>query len=531
MWRIFISLYLLIAFTLAGFVFGIPMLVEGVVQKRLYEHAHGIASLPQYILEQELKDTPSSQWRGVLEAKSSQFGYPLRLHVLQDFANDEQVSARLSQNLVAVGEDEREDVEYMLLPFAPTDLVVRMDIEQSNTEHAERTILGFISMIEQQLGSSPPENWPALIESYAQHANFPVLITPVEDAAVDETDLAKLKRGELVWYDIEGDTERYFRTLANSDLALQIGPITEGISSAIVTSLALLILASLLAIVLFFWIKPLWLDLSALRTAASALGSGELEQRVKVSRRSRVADLADTFNSMADRIGQLLNSHKELTDAVSHELRTPISRMQFALDMLEETNSEQDQQRYTAGMQADVKELEDMVNELLTYSRMDRPAPELHKTEIEIKSWLNDLIAQEMADFSEVQYEVVTPEPCTQQTMHAYVEPRLLQRAVRNLLRNAARHAHSKILCTVTVDTSHFCLSVADDGPGIPEDLRQRIFEPFVRTDSSRHRDEGGYGLGLAIVKRICQWLGGTITIRTSSMGGAEFLLRLPRDS
>lgn len=531
MWRIFISLYLLIAFTLAGFVFGLPMLVEDVVQKRLYEHAQGIATLPKFILEQELKEFPSSQWPEVLESKRSKFGYKLQLHALKDFADDELIATRLNQNLVAVGEDEIEDVEYMLLPLAPTDLVVRMDIEQSNTEHAERTILGFVSLIERQLNDSAPNTWPNLVEQYAAHANFPVLITLLDEAAVEQVDIEKLRRGELVWYDLEGDTERYFRKLSNSDFAIQIGPIAEGISSTMITNVALLLLASLFAVVLFFWIKPLWQDLSALRTAAAALGSGELNRRVQVSKRSKVADLADTFNSMADRIGQLLSSHKELTDAVSHELRTPISRMQFALDMLEESSSEKDQKRYTDGMQADVKELEDMVNELLTYSRMDRPAPELGKSRIDINMWLSDLIEQEMSDFNDVDYEIVRHEQFDREVQYAYAEPRLLQRAVRNLLRNAAKHTTSKIVCTISADNDFFSLSVADDGPGIPDNLHQRIFEPFVRADSSRHRDEGGYGLGLAIVKRICDWLGGSISIHTSTLGGAEFLLQLPRDS
>ncbi len=531
MWRIFISLYLLIALTLIGFVFGLPLLVEGFVQKRLYEHAHGIAALPHYILEQELKNIPVSQWRSAIESKSSQFGYPLQLYTQQDFANDESVRSRLRQNLVAVGEDEYEGVEYMLLPLAPSELVVRIDIEQTNSEHAKRTILGFVFMIENQLSDSSPDSWPQLIEQYAMHANFPVVISTLKQTAVEESDFDKLSRGELVWYDLEGDTERYFQKLANSDFVLQIGPISEGISSSTITTLALLGLASLFALVLFFWIKPLWQDLTSLRTAASALGRGELQQRVEVSRRSRVADLANTFNSMADRIGQLLSSHKELTDAVSHELRTPISRMQFALDMLEEAESEQDKQRFTAGMQADVKELEEMVNELLTYSRMDRPAPELDKTRIDINSWLSTLIEQEMSDFSEVHYEIVRHGAISHEQMHAYVEPRLLQRAVRNLLRNAAKHTNSRVVCTLSADKDQFQLSVADDGPGISEDLRERIFEPFVRADSSRHRDEGGYGLGLAIVKRICEWLGGHISIHSSALGGAEFLLQLPRDN
>jgi len=529
MWRLFLSLYLLIILTLGGFLFGLPLLVDNIIEKRLYDYGQGIAGLPQHLLERELEGIPQRQWREKLAEVKTHFGYEFLVYTLADFKDDEESLARLRRNRVTIGEDELEGVDFMLLPLAPSDLVVRIEIDQRNSEHVQRSIAGFFVLIQLQLEAVPHTEWPAIVERYARYASFPVALLTLSEATVKPEHRDRLAAGELVWYDPEGNTERYYQRLGDSDSVLKIGPIADAINSNLINTLALLLLASLFAIVLFLWIRPLWQDLGALRAAASALGRGELNQRATVSKRSRVAELASTFNAMAARIATLLGSHKELTDAVSHELRTPISRMQFALDMMNGTESLPDRERYISGMQADVNELEEMVNELLTYSRMDRPAPELQRTRVELEAWLAELATKEMAEFEPINLELVVQKENPSDLTNAYIETRLLHRALRNLLRNAARHARSHIQLTLKVSAENFDIAIADDGPGIPIDMRDRIFEPFTRADSSRHRDQGGYGLGLAIVKRICDWLGGSVHVSESAMGGAEFVLRLPR--
>lgn len=104
----------------------------------------------------------------------------------------------------------------------------------------------------------------------------------------------------------------------------------------------------------------------------------------------------------------------------------------------------------------------------------------------------------------------------------------LLRRAVQNLLGNALRHAHSRVVVQLREAPGGVRIAVEDDGPGVPESQRERIFEPFSRLDETRSKSSGGYGLGLAIVRRIAERHGGRIACGAAALGGARFELELP---
>jgi signal transduction histidine kinase len=132
---------------------------------------------------------------------------------------------------------------------------------------------------------------------------------------------------------------------------------------------------STLAIALFFWAYPLWRDIRALASLTDTLGEGSMESRLQLPRRSALYALSQQFNAMAERIQQLINGHRDLTNAVSHELRTPLARMRFGLEMLEQNASTGKNQRYMKGLYQDIDELEELVGQLLTYARFERNAP------------------------------------------------------------------------------------------------------------------------------------------------------------
>jgi two-component system sensor histidine kinase RstB len=118
---------------------------------------------------------------------------------------------------------------------------------------------------------------------------------------------------------------------------------------------------------------------------------------------------------------------------------------------------------------------------------------------------------------------------CDQPTLEVEAEERYLHRVLQNLVTNALRYAGSRIVMVVDGDEDQVVIHVDDNGPGIPEHERERVFKPFARLDKSRHRASGGYGLGLSIVKRIVDWHGGDIRVDESPMGGARFTVILPR--
>jgi signal transduction histidine kinase len=229
---------------------------------------------------------------------------------------------------------------------------------------------------------------------------------------------------------------------------------------------------------------------------------------------------------MAQRIEQLITSHKDLTNAVSHELRTPIARLRFSLEMLQNSTDEEKQRYYQQELETDIRELEDLVTELLTYAKFDREKPEMIFVSAPLKAYLEELIVESNPKGStvaiELQYHI---QPASRAIAY---EPKQLARALGNLIQNGLSFSEKKIEVTAELHGNHCVIHVDDDGPGIDKDMRDKILEPFVRLDGSRSRMTGGYGLGLAIVNRIMQWHRGSVEVAGSALGGARFSLIWP---
>ncbi|WP_051302926.1 cache domain-containing protein [Psychromonas aquimarina] len=213
---------------------------------------------------------------------------------------------------------------------------------------------------------------------------------------------------------------------------------------------------------------------------------------------------------------------KDLINAVSHELRTPIARLRFGVEMMESSPPRTGENRYVTGVQQDIDELEDLVSELLTYARFDRNVSDLQMQSLTIVPWLEDVLAALAAEVSAQLQHVFLVEPNAQ----GYFEPKHLRRAVSNLVHNAAKYGNGLVVVTLEQRDTEYLLHVDDDGPGIPDADRERVFEPFARVDSSRSRESGGYGLGLAIVKRVLDEHHGSVSNTTSPLGGCRFTIR-----
>ena len=283
---------------------------------------------------------------------------------------------------------------------------------------------------------------------------------------------------------------------------------------------AYVLLGLCLAIVLYFWVRPHWRDLEHIRLAALRFGDNALGSRILLPRRSTVRELAGHFNQMAERIESLIANQRELTNAVSHELRTPIARLSFELDQLKQQADPRQCLALITDMYADLGELEEMVSELLTYASLERGATQVTQENIEAHSWLDSVIGSVAL---EAEAEGVQLSLRTCEVDFIQIEPRFMARAVINLLRNAIRYAERRVEVSLVKFGSGYEVRVCDDGPGIPEEGRAKIFQPFIRLDASRDRRTGGFGLGLALVQRVCQWHGGQVQVFDSEWGGASF--------
>jgi two-component system sensor histidine kinase RstB len=229
------------------------------------------------------------------------------------------------------------------------------------------------------------------------------------------------------------------------------------------------------------------------------------------------------MNSMAERIRQLLATHRELSCGISHELRTPIARMRFALEMLTETDESEERERLWAMMEADLDELDQLIDTSLTYARFEREAPEPHFSSVKFAEWLADEV--DSVRLLGRQLEVTVDTSQLPENLCVDLDRKAMPYALRNLLRNAFKYATKHISVSAELVGEDIRINVDDDGIGIPPAEREHIFSAFTRLDRSRDRSTGGYGLGLAIARRVLELHGGTATADASPLGGARFTL------
>lgn len=281
-----------------------------------------------------------------------------------------------------------------------------------------------------------------------------------------------------------------------------------------------------LALITAVWIIPYWRKLHRISSAAIAFGNGNLDVRAMISKRSFLIPMADAFNTMADHIQQLIRSHKELTGTISQKLGPTINHIQINLEMLESASTPEKRHQYGCDLKAGLNELESLVSGLLELARLDREKPDLRFSDEDLGSWLPQAISALVPYDSPIDCELsMSLAPAGHR---ARFEPRYLARVLDNLIQNAFRYTCRQIHIIVEQQEEICCIHIDDDGPGVHEKDRERIFQPFTRLDTGIIRGSGGYGLGLAIVSSIAALHNGTVNVEQSPLGGARFTFRWP---
>lgn len=398
-------------------------------------------------------------------------------------------------------------------------------------DYARRFMRGTITLIEDELFRHPRRDWQKKILELDEKFSYNLDI--VERISLDRTltptQVIKLDAGDIA---IDHDGDIMYHRLGTSSKVLVVGPLASNRNPELRDRLPLELRLRLLtwsligvifAIALWFWIRPVWRDLEALRQTARDLGDGHFEARSPAARTQLFAPLSDTMNSMAERIRQLLATHRELSCGISHELRTPIARMRFALEMLTETDESEERERLWAMMEADLDELDQLIDTSLTYARFEREAPEPHFSSVKFVEWLADEV--DSVRLLGRQLEVTVDTSQLPENLCVDLDRKAMPYALRNLLRNAFKYATKHISVSAELVGEDIRINVDDDGIGIPPAEREHIFSAFTRLDRSRDRSTGGYGLGLAIARRVLELHGGSATADASPLGGARFTL------
>jgi signal transduction histidine kinase len=265
-----------------------------------------------------------------------------------------------------------------------------------------------------------------------------------------------------------------------------------------------------------------------LAQVARRIGEGDLTARAALDRTDEIGALGRTLDEMAERLGRLLESHRELLANVSHELRTPLARIRVSLSLAAEAPAGE-AARHLQAIEEDVAELETLVGDLLTASRLDAGGGLVLRREPVV---LRALVETAIARFARLHpgREIVSR---LDEVPVVPAEPGLLGRVLDNLLDNAARYSEppSPIEVSLAADGGGAGIAVRDHGIGIAPEDQARLFTPFFRADRSRDRNTGGVGLGLTLSKRIVEAHGGRITVESQAGEGTTVRVWLPGSS
>ncbi len=269
-----------------------------------------------------------------------------------------------------------------------------------------------------------------------------------------------------------------------------------------------------------------------MRSEVESISGGDLGRRLPLrnddvgtseSSQNEIDRLAITMNSMLGRLEESQEMQRRFTSDAAHELRTPLASMRAQLDVDLAHEATADYKATSKRMSAEVDRMQRLVDDLLGMARAENGS--LDPARVGLVD-LDDVVLAEIS--------VLAPRVAvridTSAVSAASVRGNLddLRRVVTNLLTNATRHAREQVVVSVYEEGGHSFVRVDDDGSGIPEADRDRVFERFVRLDEARNRDSGGSGLGLALSREIAALHEGDLIIETSSLGGARFVLRLP---
>ncbi len=276
-------------------------------------------------------------------------------------------------------------------------------------------------------------------------------------------------------------------------------------------NLTLILSALAIALVLWVVLARMLGPLRRLAGAAEALGRGEA-QPLPVTGPSEMRALTAAFNTMQERLQRLVRDRTQMLAALGHDLRSPLTALRLRVEMLDD---DEDRARMTASLD----EMQDMVEQTLTWARGVWSAEEL--ADLDLAALIGDLAEEAGMAGCAVDWAGAPP-------LILRARPMALRRALRNLIDNACRYGGGAEV-VLEADPAVARVRVMDRGPGIPQAQLATVFDPFVRLEASRSRETGGTGLGLAIAHGVAQAHGGAVELENRAGGGLCATLTLPR--
>ena len=310
------------------------------------------------------------------------------------------------------------------------------------------------------------------------------------------TPVSLLEGDDLIWVNVP---------MGGQDLQIGFAPSRRDIQPLYVGIIIVLLGAAIVFATSLLIVQRVTRPLVEVAERAETFRGGENFEPLPERGPRELASLARNFNTMAREIATLLSNRTTLLAGISHDLRTPLTRMRLALELLPDNVDPKLVERIERNLVA----MEELIGDALRFARGAAEVPQ----EVELQPFVEDVIAS---------FDRQVPFSCTGPEIRCWVAPGALERVLVNLVSNAQQHGEQ-----VRVELRGTDVHVMDSGPGIPEEYREQVFQPFFRLDRSRSVVTGGSGLGLAIVQQLCQAHGWRVAIHDGPDGGTDVCVSL----
>lgn len=339
-------------------------------------------------------------------------------------------------------------------------------------------------------------------------------------------DLGRIDRGDTgdFWVTARG------AVTADGPVTVLVGADREPVEKVVSTVAVLLgivgpVVVALVALATYRLVGAALSPVERIRTRVASISNSELGERIPVPQsRDEIARLAVTMNRMLERLQAGQRAQQRFVSDASHELRSPLSTITTALELAASRPELIDASLIDEALLPEARRMRRLIEDLLLLARSDEKQTPLGAVDVDLDDVLYaegkriEAVTDLTVGTSIVAVRITGDQPA-------------LARMVRNVVDNAIRHAETRIELSCHQSSGSAVIVVDDDGPGIPEQEHERVFDRFVRLDASRTRDEGGAGLGLAIVAGTAAAHAGSVTVSRSPLGGARFEIRIPTRS
>jgi len=272
----------------------------------------------------------------------------------------------------------------------------------------------------------------------------------------------------------------------------------------------------------------------AIRRAATDIGNGQLDARIKNanSRKDELGSLAQSFNTMADKLSQNLTANQRLLADVSHELRSPMTRLQLAVGLAQQSiNNPELQEKHLARCELEVTRLDKMISDVLSLSRLENTFQKVNLQTVSLDALLAD-ICQDCQYLADEKQMLITMNNLVSLNLSA--DQDLLSSALSNVIINAIKYSpdNSEVIISmqrlIHNHQDSINIVISDSGSGVPQNTIEKLFQPFYRVDAARDRNSGGTGLGLAIAQQAVLAHNGEISAKNNDECGLSITITLP---